>query len=491
MADRKIKIYCILLSLLIMAAGFSVFTGETYARYENRVSIRTIIEKKPEEENKSFFVSSTENAPIVLLGEISKAGDSIELFFMPDEREADIEAKLYWSVSGSGYVTAQMRTAEGTPIENEDAVAGNETITLTVSTIDTAWTYPHSELNIDVTVSWNDLKGVFRVSLPAVSVSSGSGDSGDSGDTGDTGDSGEGVSLDSSETGDDTVTVSSEGGNGTVDNSGTDDTVTYGIKSVPAFDPEQYLPIAVTLEEEVTEVVFGLGGESHAAAFPAGTLFSLDGGKTFFMLCRDETIKIKASEITGPILFSFRNTDLFEETASEEAESTAEAESITILMESKKGAVSVASENSSVTVAVLAPEAFKITETEGDGSVDLTGEGEESQEAEGINTFVLDGSNSARFAFPAEWAELERSCSVQSLSVTTLLGVHIYDDTDEIAMKFPEENNCVIIGARGDFPPPGTYRVYMQWKFGGVCFYTSTTTFFVKYSAPSGSTYES
>ncbi len=492
MKDKKIRICCILLSFIMLAGTLSISVGEVCARYENRVSCRTILESERETQNgKSFFTETSEAKIIVLAGElVTEHATEKELAFDLEAFETAKSGKISWNTDyeHGKFVNIEMSIGnERLEHEEEISVPENskKTVTMTVSATSEALSQPHEAMDIDINISWGELGGIFRVSIPAVAeVSEENKNSSESVNTpppseNETSEeSNSSVQLEAAGTTQETVDVPEE----TTDE--TEETVTENsVSCIAAFDPKQYLPVKITLASGVTDVVFGLSDENGDVPqnFPAGTKFSIDNGKSFYMIYSEDTVRLKSSKTEGSLLFDFSDTELLN------------SESISMIMQPWTGSVS--QEVFKITSLTNAAKSFETREATSGETLELSGNGEtETISGNGFKTFVLNGGNAVELVFPKEWMDAKLTASVQILEIAEN-GSLVFNNTENVFKEYIKDETAqthrLVLKTNGNFSDAGTYRVYIIWEYEGIPFFKKGVNFFVNYSTPTSSTLKS
>lgn len=206
MINTKTKIYCLLLALLICVASANFSLGNTYARYNNAVSVSTVLDA-PEQEMESNCLAMRSDAPVtVLAGELPSDSSPVKIPFKV-KSSANAERTFSWSVMEAEYADYVSITVVhgGTPISSGDPIeliANEETeITITFALTTLARSEAHGEIELNIPVLFGDLYGTFRVIVPKSEGSvSGSGSEGGSANTPETGDENSGSEGETGET---------------------------------------------------------------------------------------------------------------------------------------------------------------------------------------------------------------------------------------------------------------------------------------------------
>mgnify|MGYP003305642075 CR=1 FL=1 len=93
MENKIIKICCVLLSLIMMICTLSISTGNVYARFENKVSCRTILDLSKKTENNANFFTKTSEANVVVLA--GKLDNEETITFKLESPEAETKGKFF------------------------------------------------------------------------------------------------------------------------------------------------------------------------------------------------------------------------------------------------------------------------------------------------------------------------------------------------------------------------------------------------------------
>lgn len=526
MENKIIKICCVLLSLIMMICTLSISAGNVYARFENKVSCRTILDLSKKTENNANFFTKTSEANVVVLA--GKLDNEETITFKLESPEAETKGKFFWSAKNEHAQFVNIEMSIGNEIleqEEEISVLENEpkTVAMKVFIDGKYWEESRKAADADVFVTWGELGAVFRFSLPEVVVESEENEDVSGGVNVETPPGNENGGTSSAEGAGKTPVESNGTQDGTTDSGNTpeepeQEPLENSFSCIASFDPEQYLPVKVTLADDVTGIVIGLAEETKETEetpeqekteaqeetgntlknFPVGTKFSLDKGKSFYMLYSEDTIKLKSSEISGSILFDFKGTELYD------------AEIVSLVME--PWADSVLQEIHKAESLTNAAEFFETKEKSSMELIDFSGtdekeaaaaavseteaetDTENKTEPKGFETFVLNGENAAELVFPKEWADAKLTSSVQFLNVAEN-GSLVFNNTENIFKEYIKDEttqeHSLVIGAENKFLEAGTYRVYMIWEYEGIPFFKKGITFFVNYSTPTSSTLKS
>ncbi|MBQ6878160.1 MAG: hypothetical protein IJO22_07170 [Oscillospiraceae bacterium] len=479
MANKRINVCCVLLSVILCAAFLFVSVTESYARYAETFSCRTILVPGEKTAFQSdYLVKNTDAQQTVIVGELSAESREKSITFTIESSGDSAGEILSITNEHGSYVEVSSDVVSEDPEQEarlEVPANDSKTVTLSFKATDTAFSTPHEKLDVDVNVAWGDLTGTFRVLIPAVEAPQTETAENPEGSS----ESGENLGLSSPE-----EQEASETSEPAEEDSAEQDNLENGIMSISIFDASALLPVKVTLKDEVTEAVFGLFDQNkpEPQPFPEGTRFSLDNGESFYMFCGESTARIEKEDLNGSVLFDFSKTALLEQ------------ENISVAMQPWESGTN----NSicSVTVSTGAEKAFGTAQYSGEEEIGIAGSEDSGAGniSEGWKTCTLDRNETAEFFFPTEWADAELSCSVQILNLREN-GTAGYDNTDMVATEYriDEETGtpsfCIRTGENN--PQAGAYRIYLIWKFKDIVFLKTEIPFFINYSTPSDSLSES
>ena len=175
MADKRINLCRVLLSVILCAVFVSVNTAESYARYENSFSFKTVLvpgESSPVESD--LLALSTDAPQTVIVGEISSAEKTKTVSFVLKSLGDSAKGTFSLTNEHGNYINVSASTdssvlEHGT--ELEVPAEGSKTVTLTFTANETAFNMPHEELDIEVAVSWGEMSGKFLITIPEVKAS--------------------------------------------------------------------------------------------------------------------------------------------------------------------------------------------------------------------------------------------------------------------------------------------------------------------------------
>lgn len=525
MTENKVKVCCLLLVLMICAAGMKFSVGEAFARYDNTISYSTVLGAPSPEMESNCLARMDEPAVTVLPGEVSMGvGSPLQITFWV-KSAADAKRMVVFSARETelaGYINATLASG-GEILGSGDYIelkAGEKTeITLTVTPTSAARGYAHDEMEINIALTLGDLCGTFRVIVPKVTESeAGAGSSGldetDESENSDgtvlpesVGESMDASKADSAYSISQNSTAADEGSENeeetaedeTEENTGNSASSqsayseaaigdTLEIKTVQSFDIRQKLPIILTVSGETTHVSFGVENSGELAAFPDFTGYSLDGGESYYVSYGGYVPVFEVGEISDCLLIDFSNAGIGEAEyvcPAVKGFSGSEAEGF------RKAEVSV--ESWSFFETTVFSESVQIQMQTGEGS-EASANADEMISAE--NRIITSGESIA-IIFPVEWAS-----SGYSFEYTVDFLALSYDESktpiySEVMPKnaansglsaiytadYSGGTHNLVISALEENPPAGTYRVNLEWKYEEISFYESEITFFINYSS--------
>jgi hypothetical protein len=248
------------------------------------------------------------------------------------------------------------------------------------------------------------------------------------------------------------------------------------LKTIPSFNPEEKLPVLMTLADHITSVRLGIqqsyGEITSTEKLPDYTMFSVDGGASYYMVYGDYLPEFGLQDVTEiPLLMDFRYAQLNPE------------EEITLVMEAWKGM----EKRKTCTAAAIpnAPKSGLVTVRPGVNTTQtITDEAADAQ----VTSPVLTLDNALEFPFPIEWEESKLKYTVEFLTLTEeqVLKYVPVELTREglYATYYKDETTHKLVLRLGErYIQPGTYRINIIWEYEGVCYSDTQTTFFVNYSA--------
>lgn len=476
MANKKTNVCCVLLAVIIIFSCLGFSFGESYARYENSFLFKTVlVSEKTSAVGSDYLVMSTDAPLTVIAGEVSSGNRTKTVSFTLESSGSSAKNTLNLEVEHGSYMEVAL-SMDSVNLEHgaeiEVPAEGSKTVTMTITAKDAAFSTPHEETNSDVTVTWGDLTGTFRVIIPEVESQNPEGGEA----TEET--EGEGnIGLDAPEA------QNADPAAETPEETPKDEHKENSIMSISIFDASACLPVKVTLTGKITDATFGIhnSNKPDPEPFPAGTRFSLDNGESFNTCYGESTVKIKSEDIrNGSVLFDFSRTKLVE------------AESVSVAMRPWQNGVGESI--CSVTINTGAEKSFNSAEFSGENMLDMGMEEGAGENPDGKwKIFTLGKESSAEYFFPSEWSEAELTYSVLKLSLSES-GTVVFENTDEVTAEYEiaeDGTPGLRISTAGKNPSAGTYRVFISWKYKDIVFYKTEIPFFIDYTVPSGNVPES
>lgn len=543
MAKNKIKLYWILLLMLLYTGSLVLGVGETQARYDSVAIGTAFLESQPVEIISDCLVGPEDPAVTVLLGEVNQP---IDVKFWLKSVGADAKGDLAWGIldaEEAEYLELTMYAYDGRELTADEAegveLVKDEKMELTLSIRPTtdALNTPHDMMKINVIVTWGEeMWGTFQVILPAVQEQP-SDDQSESTTEEDPeeepSDNDEIVEEeDPEEEPDENLieTVLSEketdlqeepeaisqeepenGDEGDPDQTEKTDLELEPIveppeadpenpeeyeeeespiqlKTVPNSDPGEMIPLYLKVSDDITSVRLGtentVDGETSFHPFPDRTRFSLDGGKSFymmhtgyyvnFMLEAPAAEEMTTDELLGTtestVLLDFRYAQLDSNPALNFA---MEAYNDTTILEKTQVQTMLNGKR------FFSDKVLPVSETDTTPT--------ESQDKIRYEKKILNRDCYMELTFPQTWEEADLEYSVEILTMTEdgQLAYEIVELSEEALTatytRNAEEHKLELrIGEK--LPQAGTYRLNMNWKYKGVCFKQMQTTFFINYS---------
>ena len=247
------------------------------------------------------------------------------------------------------------------------------------------------------------------------------------------------------------------------------------LKTLANFNANEQLPVVLELADHITSVRFGVqyGEEEDATlgALPNYTMFSVDGGNSYYMVYGDYVPEFILQDLTTvPIVMDFRYAKL---------EAT-----LNLAMETYMG-----TELRKSCVVTTYPNVEQIWQT-----VPLfpkqpdTAELLSDPEQEKLLGPVLTFENMLEFIFPLDWEDAELEYTVEILTVTedqvlSYVPVNLSEEGLQATYCEDEDIHRLVLLLGHKFAQPGTYRITMTWTYEGICYDESQTTFFINCSA--------
>jgi len=251
-----------------------------------------------------------------------------------------------------------------------------------------------------------------------------------------------------------------------------------GMSTLTSFDPEEMLPVKLALTKDVTSVKLGLQvteeEETYLSPLPDGIMFSLDGGKSYYMMHDGYIAEFAVKQLTElSILLDFSHTEIKD---SEEMLLAVEAYSGDDLLAGSQVKTKPNAQASFRAVSHPRPaEQNASRTTERPKLVSWDGQ-------------ILNTHNALEYALPKEWRGAEMKYSVDILTMNESQELEYKPVTLSSkglsATYTNDDKSHNLVFKIGDkLPQAGTYRFRIEWSYEGVCFAHTQTTFFINYSA--------
>ena len=546
MAEKRIKTYWLLLLVLLFTAGIISSVGVAQARYVNTVTTPAVVKSPVTGITSNCLVTATDAPRTVLLGQLEPEQPVLVPFWMLSSN-ADAKAEVNWGVTNADdakYLSINV-FAGHEQLKAEQELVLLEDIRLDMflrlEMTEAAYTKPHEALKINVHVTYGDeMWGTFQVILPAVEapeteppveepVESTEAPTEETTTTPTeettttpteettatpteettatpteettTTPTGETTTTPTEET---TTTPTEETTATPTEEPPTGPTVDLDnvpvqlnqirMKTIPSFNPAaEQLPVMMQLPEAVTSVRLGIqmnyGDLQTFEPLPDYTMFSLDGGASYYMIFGDYVPEFALKNVTEvPLLLNFTyakldgmlNTVVPEVEEDEEPE---EYEELTLAMEAytgnrmrKRCTASTIPNVQKAGQAVVRPQNPQAAQT-------VTDPQEESLEQ--WPSLILTSDDKLEFYFPADWKDAKLNCSISFLTLTEeqkleYVKVELSDNGLSAKHYLDENTNKLVLRLGQNIVQAGTYRIKITWSYENVCFYDVHTTFFVK-----------
>jgi len=267
---------------------------------------------------------------------------------------------------------------------------------------------------------------------------------------------------------------STEASAGSSSEPSTEPTAKY-MKTLQSFNPLEQLPVLIELPKGITTIRLGVQTEREKItsfeAFPDYTMFSLDGGASYYMLYGGYIPEFTLDDVTAvPVLLDFRYAKLdciYEDTD--------ENEKMNLAMETY--VEGVLSETDVAVIEIHDIQSGKL----------FVNEDQQRLEAE-LPGPVLTFDNNLEFIFPLEWEDAELNYSVERLTMTedqtlTYVPVTVTKDGVDVVYTCTQYVHRLVLQLGEQFTTPGTYRINMTWTYEDICFWNKQITFFINGSA--------
>ena len=257
------------------------------------------------------------------------------------------------------------------------------------------------------------------------------------------------------------------------------------LNTIHAVHPSELLPVRIELPEGITAIRLGVqtayGDNGEVASFPDYTMFSLDGGASYYMLYGEVIPEFVLENVMDiPLLLDFSYTEM-----ACKDEASGGQKTINLAMETYVGDELFKTQSSTVAfnqepsgIPTVWPQ-----ELQTDGEAVTVISDAENQRLGPILTF----DNQLYVEFPIEWEEAELQYSVEYLTMTEdekLEYIPVTPTQDGLYFEYIRDAETHKLEFRlGDrFMTPGTYRLNLTWTYEGISFIDTQITFFIHYA---------
>jgi len=248
------------------------------------------------------------------------------------------------------------------------------------------------------------------------------------------------------------------------------------IRTLSAFYPGEQFPVLVELPKHISAIRLGVltgkAGASSFEPFPDYTMFSLDGGASYYMLYGGYIPEFGLNQVTTvPFLVDFS----YAQVGCGYVDSEGNAK-FAIAMETYVDGALVNTYS-------------QMMEIDAEHTNQMTFALRNQQNAnEKLAGPILTFENTLEYAFPLGWRNANLEYSVEHLTMTEerllqYVPVTLSKDGLDAVYLNTEEAHKLTLQLGEAFAEPGTYRVSMTWTYDNICFMEKQTTFFVNSSA--------
>lgn len=208
------------------------------------------------------------------------------------------------------------------------------------------------------------------------------------------------------------------------------------LKTVESFHPDTPIPFILT-GEAATQAQLRMASDMP---FPEGTRYSLDSGGSWYRLCREEKIQVDLpANKPVPVLLDISQTALAQEPT-----------------------VTVITDDSAVTLMADPTPVFE------------------------CSSRILSANTPMEISITEAWQDCRLDYRVEMLAAgdaqTDAVPVELSEESLSLTQYREETGSGLILRTGKLLPQPGTYRLYLQWSFDGLCFRQSEITFFINYT---------
>ena len=259
------------------------------------------------------------------------------------------------------------------------------------------------------------------------------------------------------------------------------------------------LPVRLVMTDKVTSLRLGLGKSYQddredpentpldVLPLPRYTRFSLNGGKSYYMLAESNVAEFAVQNIKElALLLDFRYTGLEDGTG------------IRLVMDAYEGEDRAA--NCTQTTICSAPAASvkaavydrALYEARPTAEEQLQSGEEPVKLVSQNDNWVLNQKTVLELTLPTEWQDADLTYKVELLTVDEDGGLaYKLIDPDASGLVIThnddeEEKHNIVLMIGEKLPQAGTYRINMEWTYGDLCYIRKQTTFFINYAADAG-----
>ena len=432
MGKKKKTAYWLLPAAALCLASVAMCVGQSQARYDNSAIWHTVAEPARMTVSSDYLEQADQPPLTVLLGQTREVTFTLQ-------SSGGVSGGLTWSVDQPEYSDVQMKTGEILLIPGDTvSLDGAEpvSIAMTLTPTPEAAELPMA-MDVNIQVAWSDaLAATFRAELSAAGESTPEETQPQETQPQET-EPEETQPTEPEETPPET----------TADEAASQEIIDVQpditLAGPRVYHPELMFPLQITCQKDA-QVSLNLVKEENTEKFPQGTRFSLDMGKSWFMLYREGAITLN-------MMAGTQQTVMLDLTAT----------------------------------ALAAEPELTITAGE-DATVILTAK---TQPIFQMSSQVLTTDTELTITFADLWQDCELVCSVDMLVSTENGKTYVPAEISQsslMAELSPGESGQQLTVKIGDtLPQPGTYRIKMSWHYNGSILWQDQTSFFINYTGKS------
>lgn len=456
MKHNKIKPYWLLLPALLLAGSIALTPGQAYARYTTTATCVAVIDIPSRDIRSNCLVAEGEAPRTVFVGQL-KENETLSVPFWLLSSAGDEAVKVNWGVTDEAY---KNDLAVSVALGNELMNSGEELLLPEGSTVELALQLAATEVTggegrpartVDVQVTVGDtLKGIFRAILPGEPVPLALPAAEEAPQETVTEEIVEPLTevptpADPTET-----TAPTDPAQPSEPIEPTEPELTpeqkealMTLKTIPSFLVGGQLPVRMILAEHITEIRFGVQNGETLSPLPDYTMFSLDGGESYYMTYGAAIPRIATGNAPeAQLLLDLR----YAQTAG----------ALTLALE----AYQEQALRKTCTVATIAEQIAATPE------------------------HILTFDNKLEFSFPTQWTESQIDYTVERLTVTednhlTYVPVELSDDGLRVTYTKTPDSHALALQLGQKFNQAGTYRLRITWNYEGICYDATQTTFLI------------